>query len=54
MKSFGVTTPQRPTSADNVVTEVQADGTLLPASVFYWFSQSNDDEIASFSNVTLV
>ena len=33
MKSFGNTTPDRPTSTDNATMEVHADGTVLPASV---------------------
>ena len=33
MKSFGSTTPDRPTSTDNATMKVRADGTVLPASV---------------------
>jgi len=30
MKSFGSTTPDRPTAANNAVTELQVDGNVLP------------------------
>ena len=33
MKSFGSTTPDRPTSTDNAMMEVQTDGAVLPTSV---------------------
>ena len=37
LKSFGSTTPDRPTSTDTAVMEVKTNGTVLPALVSHLF-----------------